>query len=138
MIYNHKSPIEIQPGKAVASLLMLQPTVLIFALLLGPITTLADSDTPNLEYRYNSAVKTLAMPFGKDSSANAYELDKSLSKQNTLIDQLKTEIKNYMGTPMYTLFKGEYEGGADKYTEGMAYKAEWDQKGVSFEIKYQF
>ncbi len=61
-----------------------------------------------------------------------------ISGNSTFIDQLKADIKNYIGTPMYTLFKGEYIGGVDTDTTGMAYKAEWSDSGLAFEVKYQF
>lgn len=61
-----------------------------------------------------------------------------VSGSSTFIDQLKAEFKSHIGTPLYTLFKGEYIGGVDIDTTGMAYKAEWSDSGLAFEVKYQF
>ena len=58
--------------------------------------------------------------------------------QSPLVEQLKAKVEGYVGTPVYTLFKGEYRGGVDSSDEGMAYKASWSHKGLAMEVKYQF
>jgi|GEM_PF-5245188 len=138
MMLSQGQTVKTQPDCKITGLLMIRWTLLMLALILASLAAQAGSDGDDLEYRHTNATRILAMPFGNDNSSNTFNKNPKNAAQITLVDQLKTELKHYIGTPMYTLFQGKYKGGVDKYTEGMAYKAEWNKKGVSFELKYQF
>lgn len=47
-------------------------------------------------------------------------------------------VKLALGTPTWTLLKGEYSVGADNYTEGMRYKANWSDSSFKLDVRYQF
>lgn len=47
-------------------------------------------------------------------------------------------ITDQIRTPVRTLLKGEYRAGADPFSRGTVYQADWSDKGVKLGIKYQF
>lgn len=64
--------------------------------------------------------------------------DLTSGKGASPVDKWRSEVKGYMGTPMYTFLKGEYRSGVDRYSEGLVYKTKWSKKGLRLEVKYQF
>jgi len=81
--------------------------------------------------RFDQSLLTLDS-YGMNSQSSSPRNGKKISKR------WQSEVKGFIGMPMYNFLKGEYKNGADKFSEGMAYKAKWSKKGLKLEVKYQF
>jgi hypothetical protein len=49
-----------------------------------------------------------------------------------------SNLQHTLGAPTWSLLKGEYTAGVNKYTEGMRYKAKWSDDSLKLEVCYQF
>lgn len=66
------------------------------------------------------------------TSSNKFQQD------TTPIARFTGMVKDQIRAPVRTLLNGEYRAGADRYTQGTVYQADWSDKGIKLGIKYQF
>jgi len=97
------------------------------------------TDEALLKHQINSPVRILSKSIlmlipASDPTAGATEFQRDATPVARFADMVKHQIR----TPVRTLLKGEYRAGADRYTRGTVYQADWSDKGMKLGIKYQF
>ena len=101
-------------------------------------------DDSSASYNRPSGTQVLSLLLAIDTSGpSSYGLDRGYpvsqpAADGNMFTQFTADVKHYIGAPMVTLLSGEYKGGVDSFTQGLAYKANWSERGAKVNVNYQF